>query len=169
MRDRLSHLETQLLKHVAVGNDCWDWLGRRDKYGYGRFYGGNDRVALAHRAAWEVLVGPIPAGMSVLHRCDRPPCVRPAHLFLGTRADNNADRNAKRRQAHGVKNAHAKLTDETARAAYDAVRAGEPIGRVASRFGINGSGLYRLVTGHTWKHLGLLPLARLKKPRRQLQ
>jgi hypothetical protein len=45
----------------------------------------------AHRVAWTLANGPIPAGMHVLHTCDNPPCCNPGHLWLGTQADNMAD------------------------------------------------------------------------------
>lgn len=51
----------------------------------------------AHRRSWEMVNGPIPEGMHCLHRCDTPACVNPAHLFLGTQADNMQDKSRKGR------------------------------------------------------------------------
>ena len=61
--------------------------------------GGTDRKVLAHRVSWEFANGPIPENMCVLHACDTPLCVNPEHLFLGTLADNMADKEKKGR--HG--------------------------------------------------------------------
>ena len=61
--------------------------------------GGTDRKVLAHRVSWELANGPIPENMCILHSCDTPLCVNPEHLFLGTLADNMADKERKGR--HG--------------------------------------------------------------------
>jgi len=60
------------------------------------------RNRIASRLIYEREVGPIPAGLQVLHRCDNPPCVRPDHLFLGTPADNVRDMVTKGRARHGL-------------------------------------------------------------------
>lgn len=84
---------------------CWPWLASRlGTDGYGQFTlmtpGGISRKQLhlyAHRVAWIVTYGDIPEGISVLHSCDTPTCVNPAHLFLGTQLDNMRDAAAKGR------------------------------------------------------------------------
>lgn len=71
---------------------CWQWLGFRDRIGYGHF-----SHKLAHRIAWIARFGGIPEGQQVLHHCDNPPCCNSRHLFLGTQADNMRDCVAKGR------------------------------------------------------------------------
>lgn len=89
---------------VKVGQGgCWLWqaaiLGRT---GYGSYQFGRKRKERAHRIAWQLENGPIPAGISVLHRCDVPACVNPDHLFLGTHADNMRDKTLKGRLRNGT-------------------------------------------------------------------
>jgi hypothetical protein len=83
--------------------DCLVWLGGASPLGYGhiRVHG---RVELTHRAAWVARHGePPPDKPCVLHHCDNPPCFRDDHLWLGTKGDNNNDRDAKGRNAHTLK------------------------------------------------------------------
>lgn len=82
--------------HVDKSGDCWLWTGPRSASGYGRCSRGMKKHR-AHRVAFALYVAEIPEGMHVLHRCDNPPCVNPAHLFLGTHIDNMRDMEAKGR------------------------------------------------------------------------
>jgi hypothetical protein len=71
---------------------CWIWMGQIDKDGYGQFrMCATDKWHKAHRASYELFVGEIPAGKNVLHTCDVPGCVNPAHLYIGTQKDNVRD------------------------------------------------------------------------------
>jgi hypothetical protein len=93
------------LRGGAAG--CLEWTGYRDGFGYGRLTV-NGRTWSAHRAAYADAIGPIPDGMLVLHKCDNPACANPAHLELGTDAENNAQKARRGR-------APAKLSDEQVR------------------------------------------------------
>ena len=76
----------------VVHGKCWGWLGTTVTGGYGSLsIGRNKSPARAHRVAYELLRGPIPAGLNVLHSCDNPPCVNPSHLWLGTQSENIKD------------------------------------------------------------------------------
>ena len=87
----------RLLSSVRFGaSDCWHWCGVTNNFGYGRF-SFRGRTQVAHRVSYETFCGPIPEGMSVLHRCDNPSCINPDHLWLGTYSDNRRDCIAKRR------------------------------------------------------------------------
>jgi hypothetical protein len=77
---------------------CFLWLCKRTEKGYG-LLNRKMKMQLAHRHAWELAYGPIPAGKWVLHKCDTPGCVNPEHLFLGTAQDNFDDMLAKERWA----------------------------------------------------------------------
>lgn len=90
-------VDVRLFARLRIVGDCWEFNGTLDPSGYGRIYTGG-RYLAAHRVAWALTNGPIEdPTLCVCHRCDNPLCCNPAHLFLGTRLENNRDRHAKGR------------------------------------------------------------------------
>lgn len=79
---------------VDQSGDCWVWTGEKNRFGYGRFDfwhdGGRSRL-LAHRLVLLLTGRALADGDVVMHACDNPPCVNPAHLSIGTQADNLHD------------------------------------------------------------------------------
>ena len=112
---------------VLKTDGCWLWAGSRSGKGYGKIHvstpGGprgqdgraSRKMLFAHRVAWELTYGAIHDGLEVLHNCpggDNPRCVNPAHLVLGTHADNMRDAGLKKQMACGDSHPHAKLTED---------------------------------------------------------
>ncbi len=130
---------------------CWNWTGSTHIQGYGRIKK-NGVDMLAHRASWEIHNGPIPPGMCVCHKCDNPPCVNPAHLFLGTHQDNMADRDAKGRNVHawGERAGSAKLTWVKV-AEIRKLKGVVSQRAVAKQFGVTQCTISCIQSGKTWK------------------
>jgi hypothetical protein len=141
----------------AGSGECWLWLGARSRKGYGevRRHG---LTLKAHRWAWESTYGPIPDGMCVLHSCDVRECVNPGHLFLGTVADNNADRHAKGRDARGPKRgiiARGELNGRSRLTAADVVDIRAAFGKsqatLARAFGVSKGTVAAVLQNRTWR------------------
>lgn len=153
-----------------AAQECWPWR-RSLRHGYGATHlrdAENKRnvSATAHRVAWLVTNGPIPDGLCVCHRCDNPACCNPAHLFLGTYADNNLDRKAKGRNGtsertgfstnppRGESNRHAVLTETQVAKLRADYKAGTLNQRQYARdHGLSWTTVQRIVRGQTWRHL----------------
>lgn len=131
---------------------CWEWQGAKQATGYGNLQI-DGRSVRAHRLAWSLAHGPVPDGMLVCHRCDNRPCCNPAHLFLGTHAENLADMAAKGRSSRGSHRPATTLTVKDVRGIRARVAAGEPRSAVARDHGISNSAVSMIVRRKTWKHV----------------
>jgi hypothetical protein len=137
---------------VHAPDECWPWLGAMNK-GYGVITV-EGRSASAHRVSYELAYGPIPPGMSVLHRCDNRACCNPGHMFLGLQADNMHDMADKGRAISGCAHHSAKLNTEQVieiRSSY--ARGGVSMHQLATRFGITVETIHGIIHRRYWKHV----------------
>lgn len=133
---------------------CWMWTSALDKNGYGKVTidFGDYR---AHRVSYEICVDKIPTGMVICHKCDTPGCVNPKHLFVGTNAENTADRD---RKGHGVwsseRNPKAKLTEVQVLEIRNKYSAGNSTYSSLSReYGVQPIQIQNIIKGDDWKWL----------------
>jgi hypothetical protein len=119
MGDYDQRFVTKFWSHIEKpgADDCWTWKLSCTAAGYGQIWC-VDTMKYAHRIAYELIKGPIPTGMEVLHACDNPPCANPAHLRVGTHADNMRDMAVRGRQGKTPRGPcpRRKLTPEQVRA-----------------------------------------------------
>lgn len=153
--NRRSHLDPDYFWSFVDKTDaCWMWNGHRNPAGYGHISVKN-RLVLAHRHAWALERGPIPAGMFVLHHCDNPPCVRPDHLYIGTKRDNARDMHTRGRARDNRGDAHpqAKLNSTQVLKIRAALRSGESESSLAEKYGVNFRTINYIGKRRTWRHL----------------
>ncbi len=151
-------VKAQFWGHVNVSDGCWEWSGSVDSKGYGRIRGaGSRRHIKAHRVAWFIRHGEDPGEMCVLHRCDNPPCVNPAHLFLGTVLDNTHDMLRKGRDRFvsrpGELNPCAKLTEDEVRGVIRQILAGQTNTAIAKSLSVGHALISRIRVGRVWQHV----------------
>lgn len=136
-------------------DECWPWMAARSAKGYGLFNPGHPRCVRAHRYVWEIVFGPIPIGMLVLHHCDNPPCCNPAHLWLGTAKDNARDMMEKGRRrgyiASGSGHETTKLTREGVLQIRSELAQGAKRGDLARRFGVARATIRGVDLRLTWR------------------
>jgi len=156
------------------GARCWEWLGSLDSTGYGAFAlgkreNGGSKNHKAHRLAWMSTHGRIPVGKILLHSCDNRVCVNPAHLRVGTPAENSADMAAKGRAsqgdghysrtspellARGTNNARARLDEDQViaiREKFAGIRG--QLSELAREYGMPVTAIHEIVNNKVWKHL----------------
>lgn len=135
-----------ILAHTERVGDCLIWTGavRTDGYGQQKVLGKN---WASHRLSYTVAKGRIPKGQVVRHTCDNPLCVEPAHLVLGSPAENSADMVERGRSMAGERNARAHLTEAQVLAIYE-----DPRGptELAAVYGVWKGTISAIKTGRSW-------------------
>lgn len=121
---------------------CWLWTAARDNNGYGRIGGGG----LSHRFSYTLAHGEIPEGLSVLHKCNNPPCVNPEHLYAGTQKENMADWAAVGGGNKGETNGMAKLSNDDVKRIRSDKRRGAVI---AAEYGVSRGLVYAIRQGRS--------------------
>lgn len=129
---------------------CWVWTARRDPAGYGRFQL-NRRPELAHRVAWLLTHGAVPALLR--HRCGTNACVREDHLLEGTQAENCQDSVEQGKTTFGERHPLHRLTEEQATEIRRRRLAGEAAISIAKDFPVHPSRIYQIGKGTGWPHL----------------
>lgn len=157
--------------HRKDAHECWEWnAAKTEGYGYfGICRDAKPALYRAHRVAWRITFGPIAKGLFVCHSCDNRSCCNPAHLWLGTQADNMRDAARKGRMASGERHpwrihperirrgkwvASAKLVGDEVRAIRLLYGTGRySYRRMASMFGLGHVTILAIVHRSRWKHI----------------
>jgi hypothetical protein len=166
-------LAERFWRNVEKSAGCWNWKGSLNSNGYGQISSFRGKSPYkAHRVSWFLEYGSWPT-QCILHKCDNPKCVRPEHLFEGTRADNIADMVKKKRHrppVHclnhlpGEQHATSRLSNQDILDIRFSV--GITQAELGRKFGVTQTQISSIRLGKQWKHLaGPLQVSRAPGPR----
>ncbi len=140
----------EFLSHIDKSESCWIWkLGSSSGYGSLWIKG---KYFHAHKLSYELTFGQVSKGLCVLHKCDVRRCVRPDHLFLGTRVDNAADRHSKGRTKKGSQLPQAKLDVDKVKI-IKALIGNVTYREIGEKFNVSSSAIWLIANGKNWAHV----------------
>ena len=146
--------EERFWNKVDITDGCWEWKGSTNNRGYGSIKIAADKTIGVHRFAYSLMYGSIPEGMCICHHCDNPRCVKPSHLFLGTRSDNMKDSVAKGRMNNrGEENPNSRLFKEDVYEIRRLHSLGVPQKLLSKMWEIASPQINRIVRMNGWKHI----------------
>lgn len=161
----------ELYQNKTTEDQCWVWEGPKNTQGYGRLFLANTKEGkrtsvFAHRYAYQLHKGSVPDDLCVMHTCDNPSCVNPAHLTLGTWGDNNKDRSRKGRSGSrifseaergyysrlnsGENNRSAKLSEQQV---IDIFNSSQPTRILCQKYHVSRDTIKRIRNKTAWSHL----------------
>jgi predicted XRE-type DNA-binding protein len=144
----------RFLQYVHKTENCWNWTGLLNEHGYGRFWF-CEKMCFSHRVSYILFKEEIPKNLCILHSCDNPNCVNPAHLRTGTQSENMDDKVSRDRQAKGEENGRSKLKEIVVREIIELSNSGISQKEIANQFEINNSTVSKIINKKRWKHLHL--------------
>jgi DNA-binding XRE family transcriptional regulator len=150
--NKRSPLADRFWAKVDKSGECWTWTATKNPTGYG-YISDKGKMRIAHRVSYELAHGTLPDHLDVLHTCDNPSCVNPAHLRLGTHQDNMDDMKAKGRYPHrqGESASNARLTwDVVAEIRRRYAQGDITQSKLAQEYGVHYSTISLIVKGIGW-------------------
>lgn len=132
-------------------DECWPWPGTRNAKGYGVIV-----IAYRQYVASRIVLDEYDPDVQVMHTCDNPPCVNPAHLQRGTIQQNQYDKGRKGRAAKGMANRGGnRLTDDDVREIKRRLRSPEnpTLASLGREFGVSGVMIGYINRGQQWRHI----------------
>ena len=137
----------RFMANVTITEECWLWNGPVNRRGYGKLSFQKNKSDTAHRVAYKLFNGPIEDNSLVCHSCDKPRCVKPGHLWLGTHKENMMDMVEKGRQ-------YSKLTmDDVLKIRELVEKFGVAQEKIKEQFKISSGHISSIIKRRVWKHI----------------
>jgi hypothetical protein len=148
---KISDVNNRFWSKVVKTDNCWLWQASKNEHGYGKFRA-ERKSHRAHIFAWYLTFGEFPKSY-LLHSCDTPACVNPAHLREGTKAENSADMVAKNRSAKGEFHSQSVLTEKEVLEIREKFKNGQSAKSLALDYGVSTKNIWNIAARKTWTHI----------------